>query len=154
MNEITLYNNGSSININAPNTQLEPLFKIEPSIYYSYFTVADDNQQNENFYFFPEPYSRIIKKEEFLITAIKNLRKKINFIHLNYEFQNGDINDIEFEKEIEENPDKYVVSVDHIHDETDLNILHEVITKVNENFTLDEISEVFSIDVTGINTNI
>lgn len=96
-------------------------------------------------------YYKLNRKEDFFINAIKNLRKKINFISLYNEFQNGDISDADFEKEIELNPDKYVVTVDNVKDNEDLMILHEVISKVNENLSIDEISEIFSIDLTGVN---
>lgn len=94
------------------------------------------------------------KKEVFFVTAIKNLRKKINFISLNNDFQNGDISDEEFESEIEKNPEKYVINVFNASTVDDINILYEVIDDIKERFNEDEIAETFSIDVSNKTYNI
>jgi hypothetical protein len=88
------------------------------------------------------------RKESLYITGIKNLRKKINFIRLNNEFQNDEISDDEFEAEIDNNPEKYIVNVETLKKESDLLILQEIVEKIAEDLTIDEVSEIFSIDIT------
>lgn len=150
MKDLVLASPANPIEISGSNSSYQRVFESTPP--WKYFFYVTNTPMTEGSYDFLSPYySKAIRKEEFFVTAIKNLRKKINFIILNNEFQNGDITDIDFEKEIEENPDKYVVTVDNLQNEHDLEILHEVITKVNEHFSIDEISEVFSIDITGAN---
>lgn len=94
------------------------------------------------------------RKEELYVTAIKNLRKKINYISLNNEFQNGEISDEEYDTEIEKNAEKYVVNVKQIKDDFELEVLFDVVDKIKEPFNEDEIAEIFSLDISNTQYNI
>jgi len=90
------------------------------------------------------------KKEDFYITAIRNLRKKIRFMNLNFDYQNDDITEQEFEQELKDNQSKYFVNISLLKDEVDLSIIREIVGKIDDNLTINDISDIFSID---INTN-
>jgi len=122
---------------------IQNAFYIHPSFEDEYLKQIDFNS-NYNLMVFNS-----LRKEELFITAIRNLRKKISWITLNNDFQNGDISEKEFDHELEQYPHKYIIDVKLLSNEADINILHDIIIKVDDGFTIDDVSEVFSLDVTG-----
>jgi len=88
-----------------------------------------------------------IRKEFFYVEAIRNLRKKIRFMNLNFEFQNDDITENEFENELKENESKYFVHVSLLKSEADFYILKDIVEKINDDLTTDDVADIFSIDV-------
>ncbi len=110
-------------------------------------------QNNEpNFAFILKTISSMLTrfenvKEEYYIAGINNLRKKINFLQLNYDFQNGEISEDDYENEIESRPDKYVVNVQMLNKHSDLLILNDIISKIGDDLSVDEIAEIFSVDL-------
>lgn len=86
------------------------------------------------------------KKEKYLKTGIKNLLKKNRLFRLNNELENNYITEEEFDKLIEEKPDKYIIDLKKINDIDEILVIEKVVSELNEEFTVDEVSEIFSID--------
>lgn len=86
-------------------------------------------------------------KERFYVAGINNLRKKINFLQLHYDFQNGEISQEDYENELENNQNKYVVDVRMLKNHYDLLILNDIIKKIGDDLTVDDIAEIFSVEL-------
>jgi len=86
------------------------------------------------------------KKEKYFIRAIKNLKIQNNFYELALQLEEGQITEEEYNNEIDEHPEKYVVSVEYLEDPNDIGILREILKKVGLEFNVDEASELFSIE--------
>ena len=95
-------------------------------------------------YLFVDYYT--IRKEELYVTGIKNLRKNVNFLNLAKDLASKSITDEEFESEIDKNPDKYLIDINPMEDVNDAVILHEIVNKIGDDFTMDEAGDIFSFD--------
>ncbi len=85
-------------------------------------------------------------KENLYITALRNYHKTNNFLKLLNNLSEKLITEEEFGNELNENEDKYVV---HANEEVDLHklkIISEIVQKIGIDFSVDEVSELFSID--------
>jgi len=81
-----------------------------------------------------------MKKEQYYIEAIKNLIKKNNFLSL-------DVDDEEWKRECENNPEKYVIDLKPLKDPEDIKIITEIVKELGiEDYSIDEIGELFGID--------
>ena len=90
-------------------------------------------------------------KEEFLITAVKNLRRRIEFGELHSELQSGQITKEEFKKELEENEDKYTIPIRQMEDENDIFLIQEIVAEIGMvDVSCDDVGELFSIDARDI----
>lgn len=90
-------------------------------------------------------------KEELYITALDNLLKKVDYLHLTMQLDQSLIDEDEFDKELEENEDKYLIKINSNFNNLDLDLVISIVTKLkNRDFSSDEISELFSIDVEKI----
>ncbi len=130
------------------------LVTIQGTVNETFFSIPNTNNSNPSLIF--QTISSMLTKienvkEGFYITGIQNLRRKINFIRLNNDFQNGDITEEEYEKELEENEDKYVVNVSFLNNAYYLQILNEIIDKIGGDLTLSDIQEMFSVDISKAN---
>jgi hypothetical protein len=85
-------------------------------------------------------------KEGFYIDGIKNLRKKVNFLQLNFHLQSGFITEAEFESEVNANPNKYIIDVRMLDNPIEFKILQEVVSTIDSTLTYDEVLEIFSVD--------
>jgi hypothetical protein len=91
-----------------------------------------------------------IKKENLLLTGIKNLRKNIRFLQLTKELATNIINDEEFEAEIEKNPNNFLIDIHLLEDPLDAVLLHDIVNKIGEELTIDEAGDIFSFDSESI----
>ena len=73
-------------------------------------------------YLFVDYYT--IRKEELYVTGIKNLRKNVNFLNLA----------------------KDLIDINPMEDVNDAVILHEIVNKIGDDFTMDEAGDIFSFD--------
>ncbi|QHS63254.1 hypothetical protein [Chitinophaga agri] len=89
-------------------------------------------------------------KHVYAITAIKNLLKKNHFLQLNLDYSNKLINEEEFEREIDDNPDRFIIEMTSNDSVLDLYVISELIEKIGNQFTIDEVSELFSIDTESL----
>lgn len=90
-------------------------------------------------------------KEELCLVAIKNLFKKAEFLQLSLQLSENLITEDEFENEISVNPEKYVIDIKESENPEYIEIIKNIIIKIGKVFTIDEVSELFSIDVRSIN---
>ncbi len=88
------------------------------------------------------------KRENYLITALRNYIRKVNFSELNDSLCNGDITEDQFEKELDKNEDKYVITLRDISKTEDARIIVELVEKIGfdlREFSSSEVAEMFSV---------
>ncbi len=93
---------------------------------------------------------KLLKKENFYITAVKNLLKKINFLELYQQLLEDQITESEFNEEIERESSKYIIDIKELQDPDDLTIILDIVNKITfdlKDFSLNEINELFSVDL-------
>jgi len=91
------------------------------------------------------------RKEDFYILGFKNLLKQKRFLELSLELSDDLITEEEYETEIEENFEKYTIQLNNLDDINDLKIIEHITNKIGENFSIDEVSEIFSISCKSMN---
>lgn len=92
----------------------------------------------------------LLKKENYYITAVRNLIKKTNFLELYQQLLEKQITEAEFNHEIENKSIKYVINVKELQDPQDLKIIIDIVKKVGfdlKDFSLNEIDELFSVNI-------
>lgn len=93
-------------------------------------------------------------KEGYYILAINNLLKKNNYLSLIVQLSQEQISEDEYVKEIEENPDKYILDIKYLDDPNDLKIINEIVKKIGVSFSIDEVAEIFSLDSEDLENNV
>ena len=96
----------------------------------------------------------IEKKDEFFLTAIRNLIRKNNYLELFIQQKEEEITKKQFDQELKVNPNKYIIQQFKLKNPTDITFLIEIYKSLEkffkdigkENISLDEISEIFSVD--------
>jgi hypothetical protein len=63
------------------------------------------------------------------------------------------IDEEEFNKELEQNPENYIVDINYLSNPSDLMIITDIVKKIGKEFTVDEVSEIFSIESEDIINN-
>lgn len=97
-------------------------------------------------------FSEIQKtKEKLYITGIDNLIKKNNLLQHSVQLAEGFITEEEFEREIEENPDNFIISIREPYNLDELIVLKDIVKKIGRQFSVDEVSEIFSISLNNYN---
>jgi len=89
------------------------------------------------------------KKEELLLTAIKNLMKAQNFLQMCLMLQEGQISQEDYNKQLKEKPDRYVIDIEYVKDKKDIEIIAEIIKElgpIGEGLSVNDVSEIFSFD--------
>jgi hypothetical protein len=90
-------------------------------------------------------------KEDYFIRAIKNLRKKNEYLQLTLQFEQELISDDEFYDELDNNEDKYLIKIDHSFDNSKFKYINQIIQKLDSDFSSDEIAEMFSVPIESVN---
>jgi hypothetical protein len=93
-------------------------------------------------------------RNDFCIVAIRNLLKKNEFLELSLQLSEKLITETEFEKEIESNPEKYIITLNRLENPFQLHIISSILTKIGGTFKIDEVSELFSLDTRSINKDL
>jgi len=120
--------NGSSDNITITiNTNREKISDLIKN-----FSDYADKQKSKEFYF---------------ISAIRNLIKKNSFLQLTMQLVENQITEEEYASQIESHPENYIVDINQINSANDIEIVCEIIKSIGLNFSIDEVSEVFSLDL-------
>ena len=83
-------------------------------------------------------------RHDYCIIAISNLLKKNEFLQLSLQLSERLITEEEFENEVENNPDRYIIQMDN--GQVNLSLISGILTKIGKSFTTDQVSEMFSID--------
>ena len=89
-------------------------------------------------------------RTDLYLTAIKNLIKMRNFANLSNDVENNDITNEEYEKELQENPKKYVIDVKNSDPIKMVPIIAKIIEDIGEpakDLSVDDVCTIFSIDV-------
>ena len=89
------------------------------------------------------------EKESLYLQALRNLYRKIDFIELSQALESEDISEEEFDKELEENEDRYLIPSPTVVPTVKQVIqVSEIMKKLGrEKSSVDEVSEVFSLDM-------
>ncbi len=86
------------------------------------------------------------EKEKFYVTAIKNLIKQKNYINLIYELTNELIDEEEFNNELSNNEDKYLIKINNNLDSIGkVHSLINVLQQINEDLGEEDLMELFSV---------
>lgn len=88
------------------------------------------------------------KKENLYITAIRNFLRKENFSELNQSLLNEQITEDEFEKQLDEYEDKYVIVLKDVNQDEDVKLIAQLVEKIGydlRDFSVGDISEMFSL---------
>lgn len=93
-----------------------------------------------------------IKKEKFAIKAITNLIIKNNFLELSLELAEGQIDENEFELEIEKNEDKYFIHTKNLDNPKDIFIISNLVKQIKFDLTTDDVADMFSLDSNELET--
>lgn len=117
------------------------------------FTI-DENQMNMLFQQFHFKNNINNLRNDYCIVAIRNLLKKNEFLQLSLQLSEELITESEFEAEIDQNPDKYIIQMNNIDDHVHLKVISNILTKIGKTFDVDEVSELFSIDARSINNEL
>lgn len=86
------------------------------------------------------------REKDFCIVAIKNLLKKNRFSELSLDLAEEVITEEEFDQEIDRNPQKYTIDINYLESKMEAKIIANIVSKISENLTVDEVSEIFSVD--------
>lgn len=89
------------------------------------------------------------KKEDMYLLAISNILKQKDFLSLMYQLGTNQIDDEEFSREIEENENRYLITMNDSKSDDEMNIILEIINKLGRKFSVEDISEIFSVDVSA-----
>jgi len=93
-------------------------------------------------------------KDNYCYTAINNLTKKAEYLQLSLQLAENLITEEEFETELENYPEKYVIKLNEIQGTGHLQIISGILGKLGRRFTVDEVSELFSIDTRSIKNSL
>jgi hypothetical protein len=87
------------------------------------------------------------RKEELYQNAIKNLMKKSNYLNLHVELIEGSITEEEFDEEINNNPESYIVRIDKSKNLSDYQMISEILQKIGGDFTESEAENLFGVSM-------
>ena len=93
------------------------------------------------------------KAEAFLISAIRNFIRKINFSELHESLENNEISEKLFYEELDKNGDKYSVILNDIIPASDALIIGDLVNKIGldlRDLSTSEIAEMFSVKETQL----
>ena len=99
----------------------------------------------QNFWISYQNYS---KSEHYLIIAIHNFLRKLNYSELNESLDNGEMTEDQFYSELDNNSNKYIVKLKDLAQPLDVLIISDIMKKIGfelRDFSLGEVSEMFSI---------
>ena len=87
-------------------------------------------------------------KEQLYVQALRNLLRKLDFIELNQSLEMEDISEDDYDKELEENEDKYLIPAPSA-EPTFRQVIQvaDIIKRLGreDSITVDEVSEMFSL---------
>lgn len=89
-------------------------------------------------------------RECFYVAGIHNLIIKANFLQHNLRLAEGMIDQDEFAREIDENPDEYIINIRETSSLEELLALKDVVKRLGKDFTIDEVSEIFAVSFDNV----
>jgi hypothetical protein len=85
-------------------------------------------------------------KEQFYQTMIKSLMKKNNYLNLSWLLDKGQITEDDYQVEIENNPNLYVIEPNGEVNEEIISTINEILGELNIQLDSNEVSDLFAID--------
>jgi hypothetical protein len=121
-----------------------------------YFKIIFGNEENTNVIDINQDYIKMglaaiyysAKSQSYLIEVIRNFIRKNNFSELNESLKDEEITEEQFNKIIDENAEKYVITLKNISNPFDVLIIANLVKKIGydlKEFTTSDISEMFSV---------
>jgi len=89
-------------------------------------------------------------KNYYLIKAIQNLIIKNNFLELSIKLAEKQITNKEFDNEIDQHPEKYIIEISYVKDSNDLFIINDILKEIKFKLSIDEVGDLFSLDLCDI----
>jgi hypothetical protein len=127
-----------NITISDENTNNQMMFRIDNK------TISNIKQKFD----YSIEYSNM--KEQFYVKGINNLLKKNNLLQLSLQLSDNLITEDEFEEEINNNSEKYIISVENLTSVNQLHVLKDIVKSIGKDFSVDEISELFSVSFNNL----
>lgn len=93
-------------------------------------------------------------RDRYCFIAIENLIKKTEFLQLALQLSDKLITEDEFENELQNNTEKYLIQMKQLEQPGHIHIMAEILGRLGRNFNIDEVSELFSIEIQSLNKNI
>lgn len=84
-------------------------------------------------------------EKDYLYKAVGSLLKKTSYLQLSLQLEEGQIDEEEFDVEIENNPEKYINKVCRLKNANDLFVINEIVKKLRRSFSVDEVADLFSV---------
>jgi hypothetical protein len=84
--------------------------------------------------------------QKYCITAINNLIKKNEFLQLKLQVSEKILDQEEFDKELQENEEKYLIKLIPLECQDDIFVINDIVKNINGELDVDEVGELFSID--------
>jgi len=88
------------------------------------------------------------KSESYLIEAVRNFIRKINYSELNESLEDEEITEEQYNLELDQNSEKYVITLRDIGNPSDVLIIADLVKKIGydlKEFSTSDISEMFSV---------
>jgi hypothetical protein len=90
------------------------------------------------------------KQKYYLIKAFHNKDVIINYLKLYTSLLEKYITEEEFDKAIDENPNKYFISIDNKVNQVEMEIVYELVKEIGTEYSIQDVSEIFSIDLSDM----
>lgn len=90
------------------------------------------------------------KQKYYLIKAFHNKDVIINYLKLYTSLLEKYITEEEFDKAIDENPNKYFISIDNKVNQVEMEIVYELVKEIGTEYSIQDVSEIFSIDMSDM----
>ncbi len=85
-------------------------------------------------------------RESILLRGIQNLYKRINFLQLTADLSNCFLTEEEFNEEIEQHENKYVVTFQELRNHYEAQAIHDVVRAIGLDLTINEVAELFGVE--------
>lgn len=102
----------------------------------------------DKFYKADRKYNYVLRNEQLLIDAMRNMIRKSNFNDLNESLEGEEITEEEYNIQLDNFTDKYAISLNKLANPTDIDNIIELSLRISDNLkelTLSEVSEMFSV---------
>jgi len=130
-------------------------FKIEGRNQEEHFSITLTSNEIDNLFEQFRFHSEInIIKDNYCFTAINNLIKKNNFLQLSLQLSENQITEEDFEKELDENIGNYLIEMKNLVNSSELKIISNILLSIGKSFSVDEVSELFSVDLKSMNNEL
>ena len=94
------------------------------------------------------------RMSQLLIRAVNNRTRERNYFRLYSQLLEGEITEEDFDKEIDDNENEYVVANNETADKTDIEIALSVSPQLMDVKDVDDMADIFSFDIRSIRKSI